>query len=229
MISDCSIGPIDATNTPLQVSNTAIDSSSLDVGPVVDLNNSPMYMVDGSLRIRLALGGAGFRLNNSNLTLGFVNGLTITTVPVGFVPKYEFDIGTNSSVLQHVFVTPNNPVVLGGPFTRNSTPVSVRVATATVGGSVAATVVGTVSGSLVILWFGIPGAPYSLPGVEGSVFLSSTGFVVNAGVFATGNPGTASFTVPANPALSGFPMVAQGLALLPSGLRMTNAHGFTIR
>jgi hypothetical protein len=89
----------------------------------VNLNNSPMYMVDGSLRIRLSLGGAGFRLNNSHLTLGFVTGLNITTV-MFTAPSYTFEIGSNSSVLQHTFVTPSNPVVVCSPFTRNSDPAS---------------------------------------------------------------------------------------------------------
>ena len=199
-------------------------------GQVLSLFDTSMHIVDGSLSFNYTSGGSGFRLVNSRLTLGAVNGLQLIGPPLGWpVPNYHFDIDATSSVVQHTAVTPAAPSFAAGQnnWVRNDSPVSLRVATAGPGGTVTTTTFGSGPLELVVLFVGSQVNNYTLTGVAGPLFIANSTFVVNLGfVITTGAPVGLSFGVPSAPSLAGFPLVAQGITV---SSRMTNAVGFTLR
>ena len=222
------LGPLRLTGTTASLTDCQVTSASLDTGAVVRLGGSRLDITDGSVSMRLSLGGAGFQLTDSDLELRFVHGLTLTkSFFPGGPPTVDFDIGASSRVTQHAYVIPENPTVIGGPFFRSTAGTSLRAMPAGPGGTISIDLVNVRSQGSVWVFLSSAVTPYDLPGLDGTLFVGGGPLMLNLGSFSMA-PGLVNVpvNVPSNPVFQGFPVVVQGLT---SSFEVTNAHGFTLR
>ncbi|MCR9246544.1 MAG: lytic polysaccharide monooxygenase auxiliary activity family 9 protein [bacterium] len=230
ILRDSFVGPVTSNASVVHLDTTTVDTASRTTGALIDLIDSELSMTDGLIRTHQGTGpNFAIRLANSRARLRVVQSLNIGLNQgnhdffVDGTSQLDYDPATTFAPLGTPTIWPFGPV---GPVTANAMP-ALRVTSAGPGGTVQIQMRYTVAPGFLCTFLAAPGAPVTVPGIDGSLFFSGS-LIAQIGCFPTGpNIVFAGFTIPNDPTMSGLLFTAQGIALGGS-FPATNADALRI-